>query len=172
MRLRNIATIYVFNGDCILLMYRIGSSLFTENIWVGIGGHFESEEMNNPQKCVLRELQEETGLNSDDIKNITLKYITTRKTNNEIRQQYIFTADLNKELSLTDFRSIDDEGTLSWIPLNKLFDRKMAYSNTECLKHYFRIGKNDDSIYSVAVGSDENELYANITALKEYGNDK
>ena len=172
MRLRNIATIYVFNGDCVLLMYRIGSHLFTGNIWVGIGGHFDAEEMNDPQKCVLRELKEESGLNSNDIENITLKYITTRKTNNEIRQQYIFTANLNKELTLTEFRSTDDEGTLSWIPLNELFDRKMAYSNTECLKHYFSVGKNDENIYSVVVGSDGNELSTHITALKEYENDR
>ena len=102
---------------------------------------------------------------------MTLKYITTRKTNDEIRQQYIFTADLREDVSLTQIRSTN-EGELSWIKLSELFDRKMAYSNTECLKHYFNLGMNDKHIYSVAVGSDGNTLSTHITALTEYEKDR
>ena len=154
-----------------MLMYRVGSRLFTGNIWVGIGGYFEPGEMNDPKKCVLRELKEESGLNPSDIENITLKYITTRKTNDEIRQQYIFTADFKKEIAITETSSTD-EGELFWIPLSELFNRKMAYSNTECLKHYFSSGKNDRNIYSVVVGSDGNGLSTYITALQEYERDR
>ena len=77
-------------GDYILLMYRIGSRLFTENICVEIDRHFEDVEMNDPQKCVLHKLKEESELNPDDIINVPFKHITTLKTNYEIRQQYIY----------------------------------------------------------------------------------
>ena len=130
MLLRNIATIYVFDGDKILLMYRVGSRLFNEEIWVGIGGHFENDEMDDPYRCAMRELTEETGLSVNDISNLKLKYITTRKTPGEIRQQYIFFTNLiNKSVEL----AASGEGNTYWIPFsgivftkNGLFEHGMS----------------------------------------------
>ena len=165
MKIRNIATVYVLDGDKILLMYRVGSRLFQGSIWVGVGGHFETDEMSDPLKCALRELAEETGLSSADVSDLKLKYITTRKADGEIRQQYIFFTSLkNKSAELTQ----SDEGQTYWIPLPELFSRKMAYSNTECLKHYLDIGKSDDDIYVGAVGSNKDGPSVRFTALAEY----
>ena len=77
--------IYIFNGDEILLIHRIGSRVFTGSLWAGIGGHFENEELNDPTACVLRELSEETGLIKNDICDLQLKYITIRMATDEIR---------------------------------------------------------------------------------------
>ena len=169
MQIRNIATIYVFDGDNILLMHRVGSRLFQGSIWVGIGGHFEMDEMSDPHKCAMRELMEETGLSQNDVSTLKLKYITTRRASGEIRQQYIFVTDLiNKSAELIE----SNEGRIHWVPLSELYSRKMAYSNTECLKHYLDIGKLDDNIYVGAVGAIEEGLLVQFTALKEYGIDK
>jgi len=44
-----------------------------------------------------------------------------------------------------------DEGKISWINTEDLFKRKMSFTNSECLKHYFEEGFKDDTIYSGAV---------------------
>ena len=166
MNLRNIATVYIFDENRILLMHRVGSRLFNGSIWVGIGGHFEEYELNDPEACALRELCEETGLSESDIDNLHLKYITMRMTPDEIRQQYIFTATLkNKTKQLIK----SDEGELHWIPTNELFDRKMAFSNIETLKHFFAVGKYNDSIYTGTVTEKDGALSVNFAALKAYG---
>ena len=86
------ASIYILNQDKVLMLYRIGSRVVAPS-WCGIGGHFENNELNNPEKCILRELYEETGIKSEDICNLKLKYITLRLKNGEIRQVYFFFAD-------------------------------------------------------------------------------
>lgn len=167
MYLRSIATIYIFNDDQVLLMHRVGSRLFKGEIWVGIGGHFEENELNDPYACAIREIMEETGISSIDIDNLTLKYITTRLADNEIRQQYIFFTTLKtKNIELISC----DEGKLFWIPVSQLFERKMAFSNTHCLKHYLST-KNDNIIYHGAVSEQDGRLFVHFTALKEYSTD-
>ena len=169
LRLRNLATVYVFDGESLLLMHRVGSRLFQGSIWVGIGGHFEAAEMNDPLQCALRELTEETGLTQTDIAPPQLRYITTRKANGEIRQQYIFFTQLiNKQAKIT----ASDEGESHWIPRDEIFARKMAYSNTECLKHYFAVGQDTQEAYLCALGVEDAAPSAQFTALREYGTER
>jgi 8-oxo-dGTP diphosphatase len=53
--------------------------------------HIEGDEINEPQKACYREIEEETGLNSDCIKNLGLRYVVLRiKDNHEIRIQNVF----------------------------------------------------------------------------------
>ena len=63
-KLRNMTSIYISCGTKILLLYRIGSRVVPPS-WCGIGGHFEPDELNDPRTCVLRELEEETGLTAE-----------------------------------------------------------------------------------------------------------
>ena len=169
LRIRNIATVYVFDGESLLLMHRVGSRLFQGSIWVGIGGHFEATEMNDPLQCALRELSEETGLTQTDIAPLRLRYITTRKANGEIRQQYIFFTQLtNQNATLTE----SDEGESHWIPCNEIFARKMAYSNMECLKHYFAVGQHTPELYLCALGVENAAPSVQFTALREYGTER
>lgn len=66
MKLRNMTSIYILREDCLLLLYRVGSRV-VEPSWCGVGGHFEPEELNRPDLCILRELEEETGITPQDI---------------------------------------------------------------------------------------------------------
>lgn len=136
--LRNMTNLYILNHNKILMLYRIGSRVIKTPKWVGIGGHFEEEELNNPDACVLRELFEETGITAIELKNIELKYITMRYLNNEVRQNYYYFAELaNSEIK--DVKST--EGILEWVTIDEVFHRDMPLSASSCLKHYFDEGK-------------------------------
>lgn len=143
-KLRNMAGIYITNKDKILLLYRIGSKVVQPS-WCNIGGHFEDFELNDAKACALRELLEETGIKENDITNITLKYVTMRYKDNEIRQNYYFFAVLdNKELQLQHC----EEGILEWVEINDVLKREMPLTAKEVLRHYLSKGIHDNKLYA------------------------
>ena len=143
-RLRNMTAIYITRGDEMLMLYRVGSRV-VEPSWCGIGGHFEESELNDPYACVLRELEEETGIRRDMMEDIRFKYVTLRLKKGEIRQNYYYFANLkaNVELSLES-----DEGKLRWVPLNQVMEKDMPLTAKFMLDHYLKTGRFDDSLYS------------------------
>lgn len=168
MKLRNMTSVYILNGDKVLLIKRVGSSLFSKPIWCGIGGHFEEGELNKPHECCLRELYEETNIKRDDLGNLNLKYITLRRKNDEIRQQYIFFAELkNENISLP----LCDEGELHWIRTDDIFTLPMSITNEKCLRHYFEHGKHDGFVYNAAVSTENNIPCVNFSVLAEFDTD-
>ncbi|WOC33178.1 MULTISPECIES: NUDIX domain-containing protein [Caproicibacterium] len=89
-KLRNMASIYLTKGNQMLLLYRQGSRV-VNNVWVGsAGGHFENFELNDAKACVLRELYEELSVTESQIEDLQKRYITLRRTKEEIRQNYYF----------------------------------------------------------------------------------
>lgn len=142
--LRNMTSIYVISNNKILLLYRVGSRV-VEPSWCGIGGHFEKDELNNPRACVIRELFEETGITENDIGSVKLRYVTLRKKNNEIRQNYYYFTELhNTDIDISKC----NEGTLEWIEIGQVLNRVMPFTAKECLRHYLAIGKDDDKLYA------------------------
>ena len=89
-KLRNMTGLYLRHGDKLLLLWRIGSKVVPDSYTASAGGHFEKEELNDAKACVLRELYEETGLTEQEIDNLSLRYITLRLKNGEVRQNYYF----------------------------------------------------------------------------------
>lgn len=142
--LRNMTSIFIMSENKMLLLYRVGSRVIQPS-WCGIGGHFEKDELNNPKACVLRELYEETGITESDIGSVILKYVTLRRKNNEIRQNYYyFTTLQNKEIDISKC----NEGSLEWFDMDEVLDKEMPFSAKESLKHYFSVGKDDDELYA------------------------
>lgn len=81
-KLRNMTAIYIMYDNRILLLYRQGSRV-VNNVWIAsTGGHFEENELNNAKACVLRELEEELGITEKNLKNVDMRYITLRRTQN------------------------------------------------------------------------------------------
>lgn len=156
-RLRHMTAVYITRGDQILLLYRIGSRVVPPS-WCGVGGHFEKDELNDPEQCVLRELLEETGITAADIGGLKLRYISLRLKNQEVRQNWYYFAELkNDQIKLSEC----DEGTLEWVNINDILEREMPFSAKECLKHYLKIGKYNAKLYSGAAaenGTDWAEL--------------
>ncbi len=156
--LRNMAGLYITDGDKMLLLYRIGSKVVQPS-WCNIGGHFEDFELNNPKACALREVFEETGITERDITNLKFKYVTLRNKNNEIRQNYYFFADLNnKDLNFQNC----NEGILEWVEVAEVLDKEMPYSSKEVLKHYLSVGKDDNKIYAGVV-TEEQVVFTELT---------
>ena len=150
-KLRSMASVYLRKNDKILLLYRQGCSIVS-NLWIGsAGGHFEMPELHDAKACVLRELQEELGLTEDALHNFSLRYITLRYTDGEIRQNYYFFADLKYQNTDT---FVSTEGITKWYSLNELEDIPMPFTARYVVNHYIRIGQYNDELYGGLAHSD------------------
>lgn len=144
-KLRNMTAIYLFKGDKVLLLFRQGGQVVND-VWTGsAGGHFEEFELNNATACVLRELNEELDLSENDIENLSLRYVTLRRTNGEIRQNYYFFANLKENIS-DDLYS--NEGNVKWFPIVDIHTLEMPYTAKFVMKHYCTTGRFSDKLYA------------------------
>ena len=142
--LRNMTAIYLRNEDDLLMLHRTGSRVVENGRWCGIGGHFEEQELNDPQQCVLRELFEETGIRENDISHLRLRYITMRFKKQEVRQNYYFFAQMkNRPPSLPEC----DEGYLCWVPMSEVLQLPMPCSAYHCCRHFLEVGQFDANLY-------------------------
>jgi len=107
------------------------------------GGHFEPDELNDPEKCVLRELREELGLIRDDLEGLSLRYITYRLAQGEVRQNYYFFAHMKEEWPLSS-----TEGILRWVPYDQLPELPMPVSAKAMILHYLKEGRFTDRLYA------------------------
>lgn len=151
-KLRNMATVYIKNGDKMLLLDRIGSKVVARS-WCGIGGHFEKRDLNDAKAAVLREMKEEIGLKEKDLNNLALRYVALRNVKDELRINYYFFADLKPNAVMNKKCK---EGILEWVALDKVNERKMPVTAQYVIKHYLETGINTDELYSVSVNSKDN----------------
>ncbi|MBO5486821.1 MAG: NUDIX domain-containing protein [Eubacterium sp.] len=151
-KLRNMTSIYLLKGEKILLLYRQGGRV-VNNVWTGsAGGHFENYELNDAKACVLRELNEELGLCEANIENLTLKYITLRRTKGEIRQNYYFFANIKDDV---DDNLVSNEGKVKWFSLKEICDLEMPYSARYVIDHFCSIGQFTAEMYAGIANGDE-----------------
>ena len=141
-KLRNMTSGYLTGEQGILCLYRIGSRVANNKYIGSAGGHFEKDELNDPEKCVLREMQEELGLTESDVEGLRLRYITHRLVGGEIRQNYYFFARLKGERELTS-----TEGNLRWVPFEEFPDLEMPVSAKHMILHYLKEGRFTDDLY-------------------------
>ena len=144
-KLRNMTAIYLLKADKVLLLFRQGGKVVNE-VWTGsAGGHFEEYELNDAKACVLREMEEELGLSESDVVNLALRYVTLRKANGEIRQNYYFFANLRDGI---DDNLSSNEGKLQWFPLDAISELEMPHSAKYVMKHYCKEGRFSDKMYT------------------------
>lgn len=143
-KLRNMTSVYITNADKMLLLFRQGSRV-VNNVWVGsAGGHFEDFELNDARACVLRELEEELGLKENDIKNLSLRYVTLRQVKGEIRQNYYFFAELNDGVNES---LSSDEGICKWFSFSELAALDMPFTAKFVIEHYLNMGHKTNDVY-------------------------
>lgn len=154
-KLRNMTSIYLLKDDKILLLYRQGGRV-VNHVWTGsAGGHFEDYELNDAKACVLREMEEEIGLRADDIEALSLRYITLRRTREEIRQNYYFFANLKAAID-DDLSS--NEGICKWFDINETGNLEMPYTAKYVLEHYCEIGRFTSEMYAGISNGDRVEF--------------
>ena len=143
MQLRPMTAIYLTRGDKILLLYRIGSSVVGNSYTGSAGGHIEAEEYRAPRACILRELQEETGLTENALDGLALRYITMRRKDGEIRQNYYYFAELKDGVEVYH----SNEGRLEWHDLKALKDLPMPVTARHVVEHYLAVGRYTETLY-------------------------
>jgi len=154
--LRNMASVYLRNGDQVLLLFRQGKSIVS-NLWIGsAGGHFEPEEVHDARACVLRELSEELGLDESSLQNLTLRYVTLRYTGQEIRQNYYFFADVADRITPSS-----TEGITRWFYIDELSDIPMPFTARYMIDHYIREGQYTDSLYG-GIANDNDVIFTKL----------
>ena len=129
-RLRNMTGVYLSCGDRMLLLYRQGGRVVSDTWVPSAGGHFEKDELNDPEACALRELNEELGLARDDLDSLRLRYVGLRNAGEEIRQNYYFFADLKP------------------VAYGDVLERDMPKTAKAVLTHYMRSGRFDGKLYA------------------------
>ena len=155
-KLRNMTAIYLFKGKKVLLLYRQGGRV-VNNVWTGsAGGHFENYELNDAKACVLRELNEELGLQPEDIDGLTLRYITLRSTKGEIRQNYYFFAELKESV---DENLSSNEGICRWFSIEEINSIEMPFTAKYVMEHYCKIGYLTNVLYVGVVSPDKVDFY-------------
>ena len=144
-KLRNMTAIYLFRGDKVLLLFKEGGRVVS-NVWTGsAGGHFEEYELNDARACVLRELGEELNLGENDIENLAMRYVTLRKANGEIRQNYYFFANLKDHV---EDNLSSNEGTLKWFSVDEVGALEMPHTAKYVVEHYCAEGRYTDKLYA------------------------
>ena len=103
---------YIEKEDCYLMLHRIKKK---EDVnagkWIGVGGHIEENEA--PDECILREIEEETGLEVD---NLTPKGLVTFVSDTfEGEWMHLFTAQYRSGTPIEC-----DEGELKFVPKHQI----------------------------------------------------
>ena len=120
MRCDNLTTlIYITRGTDCLLIRKTRKGDMNLDKYLGIGGHFESDE--TAEECVLRELSEEASIASESLENFSYRgLITFISSEYPTEYMHVFTATLPEDFELPE--NACDEGELCWVPLAKIKD--------------------------------------------------
>lgn len=105
---------YIDDGSRYLMLHRIKKDHdASHGKWIGVGGKCEADE--SPDECMLREVKEETGIVVTRWHYRGIVTFISDTWDNEY--MHLFTAD---RWNGSPDMSIDDEGTLAWIPKRDL----------------------------------------------------
>ena len=156
-KLRNMTSVYLYDEEGILCLYRVGSRVANEMYVGSAGGHFEKDELSDARACALRELKEELGLKA--LPNMRLRYVTCRLKNGELRNNYYFFAPFERSTPLSS-----NEGTLRWFSWEEARSIKMPVSARHMMDHYLSVGRFDDKLY----GAMTEPGGSRFVALKEF----
>lgn len=113
----NTTLCYIEQDGCYLMLHRVKKEYdLNKDKWIGIGGKFEDKE--SPEDCVLREAKEETGLilHQPQYRGI-VTFVSDRYPT---EYMHLFWADRFSGM-LRDC----DEGTLEWVPKQKVWNLPM-----------------------------------------------
>lgn len=133
------------NGKYLMLHRTKKEKDLNKGKWIGIGGKFEKGE--SPEECIIREVEEETGLL---LKSYKLRAVVTYTfTEFEDEYMYIFTSN-DFEGNLTEC----DEGDLKWIEKEKVMELNLW----EADKIFLEKLKKDNNFFTMKCEYDGDKL--------------
>ncbi|NHN30081.1 NUDIX domain-containing protein [Paenibacillus agricola] len=159
-RARIMATAMLFHNNELLMMKRSPTRTLSPGMWAAVGGHVEPAEISSPRNACLREIYEETGLLEEDIIDLKLQYILLRLNQQEVRQQFIYTAQTTRKDVLQT-----EEGDLYWIPRDQVLQRDIPFIYHSLLEHYFLHGSAEHIWVGTAGYNQQAEPEVHWTAL-------
>lgn len=122
------AVVFSYHKDRLyVLMIQRGQEPF-KNQWAFPGGFMEMDE--TPHDCAIRELEEETGLKLDELREVGAFAKVNRDPRGRvisIAYFYILNEDIPK------LKAASDAKTLQWIPIDQL--PQMAFDHQDMLKN-------------------------------------
>lgn len=137
-RMRQMAAVLLCHGDDWLMMKRADTRVLAPGLWAGVGGHLEPDELSDPERCAVREVEEETGIREDQIHDLRLQAILHRRRGQEIRLQYLYVGQ-----ALTRTVGVTEEGRLYWVPADQVLQKRMAVSTRAFLERYLVQGPSE-----------------------------
>lgn len=137
---------YIEREHQYLMMHRTKKEKdINQDKWVGVGGHFEKDE--TPEECLLREVEEETGLTLTSWK---FRGIVTFQCDHwQTEYMCLYTAD-----AFTGELIDCDEGDLVWIPKEMVYDLPVWEGD----KIFFRLLEENHPFFSLKLKYEEDKL--------------
>ena len=103
---------YIEKDGSYLMLHRVSKKNdINRDKWIGVGGHFEGGE--SPEDCLLREVEEETGLTLTEYRFRGLVTFLSDDDPPEYMCLYTATGFSGEMISC-------DEGKLEWVPFEKI----------------------------------------------------
>ncbi len=110
----NTTLCYIERDGCYLMLHRIKKEQdINAGKWIGIGGKFKQAE--TPEECMLREVQEETGIVPDHY--VYRGIVTFCSDDYPTEYMHLFYATTTQEVSVEC-----NEGVLAWVPKSEVTD--------------------------------------------------
>lgn len=153
---RNLTTLcYIEQDGAYLMMHRVKKEKdINKDKWVGVGGHFEEGE--SPEECLLREVQEETGLTLTDYR---LRGVITFLTDVwQPEYMFLYTAE-----GFTGAMRDCDEGVLEWVPKEKVLQLPIWEGD----KIFFRLMEERQDFFSLKLRYEQDVLTEAVLDGKE-----
>lgn len=143
--MKNTTLCYIRQDEKYLMLHRVKKKDdYNEGKWIGIGGKFQEGE--SPEECLLREVQEETGL---ILTSYCLRGIVTFVAAKwETEYMYLYTAD-----GFTGEMHDCDEGVLAWVPANEVPQLPLWEGD----KVFLKLLREDAPFFSLKLVYDEND---------------
>ena len=139
---------FVFNGDDVLLLKRAAHRRVFPNQYNGLGGHVERDE--DPATSALREIKEESGLRVHSLQLRSIHHIDAGGKTGILL--FVYTAISNTRALREDC----PEGTLAWIPNDRVLDLDLVEDLPELLARIFTMKDNQPPLHA-RVSYDRND---------------